>query len=1551
MDGQASIISVKYHKTQTNNMKQPNFLVQFFALPAISSSHLVSPFKNMKNQIVPRKNVLAKLGAFALLNSLLITAALGAQPTISVNFTGCCNDGLTPAPTSLLPAEAAGVVPLPNWNNLTGNNVHDAVLNDSNGTPTAVTIFYDADEQWGSNTGLGDPNAKLFNGYLGLSNDGQYRPLFLHNVPNGAYKLLLYNVGGRQDSAYTINGNTSTTLHIVQESAGDYLANPVFRRGTSTNPGARDICNYAQFDEIAPINGTITIDCRSEAFRGFMNGIQLIPMDPGAFRFTDQPADATRDEEGSVSFYGNAVDGAGTITYQWLTNGVADTVNGLTQTYTRTALAANENGRTFALVATDSTSLSVTSRTAVLTVNKVSKMISASSAGRTNRVFIRFSKEVSLTGVYTLDNGATVFSAAYGPTHRDVVLSTSILVEGTLYTVTATGEIREDDGSPMNPEPNTITFLHGFGRICTDFATLPAGTALFNNGVTGSGYLGDDGTGTNMVVHLTDDGNNGAYGKLYISNRTGGAVLKVLDAKWRVRIGGDLGGHADGMTFSWADNLAADGNFVAVEEGEGNGVSFVIDTWDGGSGPDTGIDIKWQGVQLPGSFLHIPRTFEGNNNFICQDTFVSASASVNSAGVATFTYNGNTVSAVIPGWTGIVNGAFAYAARTGGENDNFWIDDVCINNFTLGPVFFTLEPVEQTVLEGQTATFTAAVDGSPSYSYQWFTNGVPVPGATGSTYTTPPATAAYEGRLYSVMASNGFSSVTSSNATLHVQLNPRVVSVFSSGTREVHVIFTRPVTLGPDFGPPSYDFDNGAFESSRRYGASHSEVIITTDADLLTATTYLVTISDVADESNAGNLLIPNPTVVGFRNGYGSVCADFATGLPPGASVSGSAVVSGGFLHITDAVNGQGGNFFVPDPNGGFPVDRLKVGFKLQLGGGTCCGARYADGMSFNVASDVTAASNYGEEGTGSGLTITFDTWDNAAPDTAPAIEVRYKGTVVAFQATAGITEGGRPPSGPYIFDASGSPLSLDTSNTFQNVLLIVGPDGKLDLYFKGITIFNKLQLPNYTPFVGANFGFGARTGGANENAWIDDLCINAFSLGAVTITSQPSDVTVNENPPGRGSFTVGVDGLPPYSAQWYSNGVALAGATGLSYLTPPLNRLANGAGYFAIISNQFNSVTSRTAIVTIIPDNVAPSLLSALSDCTSNVYVRFTKTLEAASANNPANYTINNGVIVTAASLYANGRLVVLTVSPGLNPYNYSVLTVNGVRDVSPFPNATVNAQIVILAKTPLSASGANNLVVVEAEDYDVNRSPSTQTPLSSWAIASSLPGFVGSGYVDSTPNTGEFSGNTPDQFTNANRLDYCINFPVAGTYYLWARGSTANDGGNNSFHFGIDGVSPDEFSRRVGNRISNWGGNAGSINDFGWVRDVNGTGAGSFARIAIAAPGVHTLSIWQREDGLKLDRFLLTTDSAFTLAVTDIGPTASLRPATRTLSIVGNGDGSTTVSWPGAGYRLQGTDVLNSNPALTVWQNLPYTSPLVIPAGFFGTGNTNVFFRLIAP
>jgi hypothetical protein len=89
----------------------------------------------------------------------------------------------------------------------------------------------------------------------------------------------------------------------------------------------------------------------------------------------------------------------------------------------------------------------------------------------------------------------------------------------------------------------------------------------------------------------------------------------------------------------------------------------------------------------------------------------------------------------------------------------------------------TTQPTNQTVTEGQTATFTVVATGSPAPSYQWQKGGVNIGGATSSSYTTPPTVAGDDGSTFDVVVSNTAASVTSNTATLTV--NPLSVTVLS----------------------------------------------------------------------------------------------------------------------------------------------------------------------------------------------------------------------------------------------------------------------------------------------------------------------------------------------------------------------------------------------------------------------------------------------------------------------------------------------------------------------------------------------------------------------------------------------------------------------------------------------------------------------------------------------------------------------------------------------------------------------------------------------------
>ena len=125
-----------------------------------------------------------------------------------------------------------------------------------------------------------------------------------------------------------------------------------------------------------------------------------------------------------------------------------------------------------------------------------------------------------------------------------------------------------------------------------------------------------------------------------------------------------------------------------------------------------------------------------------------------------------------------------------------------------------------------------------------------------------------------------------------------------------------------------------------------------------------------------------------------------------------------------------------------------------------------ADGFSFVWANDLTDNVVFGENGSGSGLTVGFDIYRNT--DEAPSFNIFYKGVIVAAK----------------MVDIS----ALETGDVFEDVFIRLNPEGTVDVQYKGDVIFNKVALPGFAAMSGGRFAWGARTGGYNENQWVDNI-------------------------------------------------------------------------------------------------------------------------------------------------------------------------------------------------------------------------------------------------------------------------------------------------------------------------------------------------------------------------------------------------------------------------------------------------------------------------------
>src|SRR5207253_470466 len=92
------------------------------------------------------------------------------------------------------------------------------------------------------------------------------------------------------------------------------------------------------------------------------------------------------------------------------------------------------------------------------------------------------------------------------------------------------------------------------------------------------------------------------------------------------------------------------------------------------------------------------------------------------------------------------------------------------------PPSITTQPANQTMTQGQPATFSVTAGGSAPLSYQWQRNQTNISGATSSSYTISSTALSDNGAKFRCVVSNTFGNATSNEATLTVNAPPSITS-------------------------------------------------------------------------------------------------------------------------------------------------------------------------------------------------------------------------------------------------------------------------------------------------------------------------------------------------------------------------------------------------------------------------------------------------------------------------------------------------------------------------------------------------------------------------------------------------------------------------------------------------------------------------------------------------------------------------------------------------------------------------------------------------------
>jgi hypothetical protein len=172
-----------------------------------------------------------------------------------------------------------------------------------------------------------------------------------------------------------------------------------------------------------------------------------------------------------------------------------------------------------------------------------------------------------------------------------------------------------------------------------------------------------------------------------------------------------------------------------------------------------------------------------------------------------------------------------------------------------------------------------------------------------------------------------------------------------------------------------------------------------------------------------------------------------------------------------------------------------------------------------------------------------------------------------------------------------------------------------------------------------------------------------------------------------------------------------------------------------------------------------------------------------------------------------------------------------------------TTDSSYVPTGKDPLLDNPTGPLVF-EAEDYTGMQSGIGEASESTWTEFSDVDTVSGTA-LEAVPNEGVNVGDT----TDGPRLDYDMEMEP-GTYYVWVR-MQAPSGTDDSVHVGFDG-QPLSYGK--------WG--VANNGDWAWVD----TAAGSRLTFDVTSSGTQTVNVWMREDGVQVDKLLLTTDPDYT-------------------------------------------------------------------------------------
>jgi len=565
----------------------------------------------------------------------------------------------------------------------------------------------------------------------------------------------------------------------------------------------------------------------------------------------------------------------------------------------------------------------------------------------------------------------------------------------------------------------------------------------------------------------------------------------------------------------------------------------------------------------------------------------------------------------------------------------------------ISPPAITLQPTNQTVLDGATATFTVGISGGQPLFYQWqansnnLTNNGHISGSSTSTLTISNVSPA-DVANYRVIVTNAAGAAVSSNALLTAL--PGNVDHFGWSTISSPQVFNAPFAASIKALDPADVISTNFSGFVNLVGfASGSGVtsIENFDSGVWPHAPWIY----VAGGSAIGTI---SPTNAHDGSSYGlsdpdwTYRTDFQLGnagdslswwIRPSSSSSGRAYFgfgasANGCWSIVAAPNTSQ---FILQQNDDFTnyndvVDLTQawegenwylVSVQFSSPSAIVCNLYGSDGITLlNTLSYGNATGLPGGVAMRSFGGFSLDTIQSGggltqmpiSPTNAgPFAEGIWSGNITVLQAasnavlTANDGAGHSGSSIPFNVIYSNQPPIIMSQPTNQT--LPVGFNAYFTLAAAGSTPLNYFWSRNGVPIAGATTNSYSTNNVQLSDTGARFSCLVSNAYGATnsqaatltvlalppSITQQPSNQTVLIG--GVAVFSVTATGSMPLSYFWSRNSEPIAGATNSSYTTNDVQVSASGAQFSCLVSNAYGSTNSLTATLTVL-SNVPANIL-----------------------------------------------------------------------------------------------------------------------------------------------------------------------------------------------------------------------------------------------------------------------------------------------------------------------------------------------------------------------